>query len=354
MSKGFDVTKYHNSVTANCNPYSNIGISISDKNINNNYENRRFAYKIQSLGRDYLYDSTLSVPRPFPYQVWLSYQGTSERNYLQRSESCFDNNNNSRNNLFFGELNEEFWNRFKDYLKATHREKSIIFRLSYAKKYYNILINGNATDIQSVSHDKRLQIMKSLSVLSKFMGCYDKWKSIKERYQLKWSNDDSIQIFQNLTNQENNYSSMLKWVKDTCSQVPADYSNILIYCTLTGLRPDEACQSIRLVKDKIHSYHDKDKMILKHFEFPDIFIRRTKHAYVSISNDLILKIANDSCCYSYNALRCYLKRKNITMNMNYCRKICYLYEKQRNRTRNHRLIAGAYTKVGICKALLQA
>jgi len=215
LSKGFDVTKYHNSVTANCNPYSNIGISISDKNINNNYENRRFAYKIQSLGRDYLYDSTLSVPRPFPYQVWLSYQGTSERNSLQRSESCFDNNN-SRNNLFFGELNEEFWNRFKDYLKATHREKSIICRLSYAKKYYNILINGNATDIQSVSHDKRLQIMKSLSVLSKFMGCYDKWKSIKERYQLKWSNDDSIQIFQNLTNQENNYSSMLKWVKDTC------------------------------------------------------------------------------------------------------------------------------------------
>jgi intergrase/recombinase len=25
--------------------------------------------------------------------------------------------------------------------------------------------------------------------------------------------------------------------------------------------------------------------------------------------------------YSYNALRCYLKRKNISMNMNYCRKI---------------------------------
>lgn len=93
------------------------------------------------------------------------------------------------------------------------------------------------------------------------------------------------------------------------------------YCTLTGLRPEEACQSIELVKENINNYLDKDKMILKHFEFPDIFMRRTKQAYISIANDLILKIANDSGNYSYNALRCHLKRKNIFMNMNYCRKI---------------------------------
>jgi hypothetical protein len=34
-------------------------------------------------------------------------------------------------------------------------------------------MNGNATDIQTISKDKRLQVMKSLSVLSKFMDCYD-------------------------------------------------------------------------------------------------------------------------------------------------------------------------------------
>jgi intergrase/recombinase len=42
---------------------------------------------------------------------------------------------------------------------------------------------------------------------------------------------------------------------------------------------------------------------------------------VSIANDLIVNIANESGNYSYNALRCHLKRKNIAMNMNYCRKI---------------------------------
>ena len=33
--------------------------------------------------------------------------------------------------------------------------------------------------------------MKSLAILSKFMGCYDNWKNIKERYQLKWSNGNN-------------------------------------------------------------------------------------------------------------------------------------------------------------------
>jgi len=114
---------------------------------------------------------------------------------------------------------------------------------------------------------------------------------------------------------------MLKWLKDTCLKLPSHYSNILTYCTLTRIRADEACQSSRLVKENINSYLDRDKMILKHFEFPEIFIRRTKQAYVSIANDLIIKVANDSGNYSYNALRCHLKRKNIPMNMNYCRKI---------------------------------
>ena len=183
------------------------------------------------------------------------------------------------------------------------------------------LLEGNAKDILSLSDQKRLQVMKSLASLSKFMGCYDKWKEIKDKYQLKWSSENSFDTFKKIINEENSFNILLEWIKNTTSQISETHRNILFYCTLTGLRPDEACQSIKLVKEKIDNYFDKGKMILKHFEFPDIFIRRTKQAYVSIANDLILKIANDSGSHSYNALRCNLKRKKIQMNMNYCRKI---------------------------------
>ena len=65
------------------------------------------------------------IPRPFPYQVSLSYQGINERNSLPGYEYC-NNNNQSTNTHFNPELDEEFWDRFKEYLKATHREKNII------------------------------------------------------------------------------------------------------------------------------------------------------------------------------------------------------------------------------------
>ena len=187
-------------------------------------------------------------------------------------------------------------------------------------------MEGNAQDILSLSEQKRLQVMKSLASLSKFMDCYDKWKSIKEKYQLKWSNgDSSLEIFQNIVNNENNYDSMLKWIKDTCKQIPKSYANILLYCTLTGLRADEAFKSASLIKSNLDNYLNRDTMILEQFRNPDIFIRRTKQVFISISNDNMINLANDSNEYSYNALRCYLKRKKIQMNMNYCRKIFAIF-----------------------------
>jgi Archaeal phage integrase len=167
--------------------------------------------------------------------------------------------------------------------------------------------------------------MKSLAILSKYLGCYHRWKTIKERYQLKWSNDDSIQVFQNLTNQENNYSSMLKWIKDVCKQLPAHYANILGYCTLTGLRPTEAFSSISLIKSDLDNYLDKDKMILEHVKYPQIFIRRTKKAYISIVNESIIQIAVETRQSNYNSMRCYFRRKKIPFKFNYCRKIFATY-----------------------------
>ena len=218
-------------------------------------------------------------------------------------------------------LDNDFWIRFEVYLNNIYRKSSVKSRFLYAKKYYQVILEGNAQSLIVLPNDKRLQVMKSLSVLSKFIGCYDRWKEIKERYQLKWSNENSVDTFKKIINEDNSFNNLLEWLRNTTSQIPETHRNILFYCTLTGLRPDEACQSIKLVKENINNYVDKDKFILKHFEFPDIFIRRTKQAYVSIANDLIIEVANKSGNYSYNSLRCHLRRKKIQMNMNYCRKI---------------------------------
>ena len=248
---------------------------------------------------------TVRLSLPTNCSTRLSYQGIGETAY----------NNDV-----------EFWDNFEEYLVKSYRKSSIPCRLLYAKQYYHVITEENSRDLLGLPHNKKLEVMKSLAILSKYLGCYDKWKAIKERYQLKWSNDDSIQVFQNLTNQKNHYSSMLKWVKDVCKHIPKHYSNILIYCSLTGLRPTEAFSSISLIKSDLDNYLDKDKMILEHIRYPEIFIRTTKKAYISIVIDSILQIAKDTKEKStYNSLRCYFKRRKIPFNLNYCRKIFATY-----------------------------
>jgi hypothetical protein len=136
--------------------------------------------------------------------------------------------------------------------------------------------------------------MKSLATLSKYLGCYDQWKKIIQRYQLKWSYKDNTKVFNDIiTNNGNSYNSMVEWLKNTYSKLSKHYGNILLYNTLTGLRPDEACKSIILFQKQRDNYLRKDLKILEHFKYPDIFLRRTKKAYVSIVTDSMLELAKN-------------------------------------------------------------
>ena len=195
-------------------------------------------------------------------------------------------------------------------------------RLIYAKEYSHVLSKYDANGLLLLSNEKRIHVMKSLATLSKYLGCYDQWRKIIQRYQLKWSNEDNTEVFSDIMgNNGNSYNSMIQWLKDTCSKLSSHYGNILLYNTLTGLRPDEACKSIILLQKERDNYLRKDLMILEHFKYPDIFLRRTKKAYISIVTDSMLELAKKCSSCGYNALRLAVKRKGLEMNMAFCRKI---------------------------------
>jgi intergrase/recombinase len=114
---------------------------------------------------------------------------------------------------------------------------------------------------------------------------------------------------------------MINWIKDACSKLPKSYGNILIYCTLTGLRPTEACDSISLIHKELDNYLKKDSMILEHYKYP-VFMRKTKKAFISLVNDSILNIAKEAFPHSYNSLRLFIERnQHLKMHMAYCRKV---------------------------------
>jgi intergrase/recombinase len=110
------------------------------------------------------------------------------------------------------------------------------------------------------------------------------------------------------------------------AQLPKKYSNILLFTAITGLRPSECWHSIRLIQSDRERYVNNERRILSHYKYPEIFLRRTKKAYIALISEHILEIAENSHIRLPYAQLCkILKAKNVSMNMYYCRKIFATY-----------------------------
>jgi intergrase/recombinase len=169
--------------------------------------------------------------------------------------------------------------------------------------------------------------MKSLAALAKYTGCYDSWQEIRQRFQLKWSSSDPVQQFSLIFNSGKDLNHMLCWLKDTCSKLPDQHANFLIFNTLTGLRPSEACMAVNLIHKNYNNYSNQTMHTLEHFKFP-YFIRRTKKAYISIYNDRIINIAkNTHADISYSFLKYIFRKRSLHLETSFCRKIFATYLK---------------------------
>jgi intergrase/recombinase len=114
---------------------------------------------------------------------------------------------------------------------------------------------------------------------------------------------------------------------------------VIKFATMVGLRPTEACESVRLINNdsgassrilekasesvKPLNYYNPDRQVLEHFRFPQIFLRRTKKAYISfITREMLSGIGVlGPSTPTWNAIRLACRRRGINMNMHLCRKI---------------------------------
>jgi intergrase/recombinase len=122
-----------------------------------------------------------------------------------------------------------------------------------------------------------------------------------------------------------NFDEMVNWLHNAISRLPTDAANVLVFNALTGLRPTEAVLSIQLIKSEPAKYLNKETGMLEHFKYPDLFIRKTKKAYITTFNDVILKVADKADTSSWKAIRSQLKRRGIESHLKYCRAIFATY-----------------------------
>ena len=158
------------------------------------------------------------------------------------------------------------WDGYREYLTNLKKsKKEIQNKLGYGKTYSYILETGNAQDLMKVSNGCRVHAMRALSTLSKYTGCYEEWMKIVKKYQLKWKNENynSLNTFKNIFGieggNEQSLPKMMDWIRSSISVTPNEVGSILLFNTLTGLRPEEAQISIHLIKTKGDEYVNKDK-----------------------------------------------------------------------------------------------
>ena len=155
--------------------------------------------------------------------------------------------------------------------------------------------------------------MNALSCLSKFLGIYERWSSLIKNYGLKWRIRDDNLIISRFT-KTNNPDELFAWIRKvnaTCTDL-RDFMDLMV---TTGLRFEEAIESYNLIiklskKNKVDTYYNREKELLEHYRFKELFLRRTKKAFVSIVPDeLVKRIIDNGKPFEKHYIKSKVKRK---------------------------------------------
>ncbi|MGQ9470052.1 MAG: hypothetical protein ACUVTD_09610 [Nitrososphaerales archaeon] len=182
-----------------------------------------------------------------------------------------------------------------------------------------------ASKLLMLSKDKRNHVLRSLTALSKFQGCYENWKRVREQAGLKWERRSGLEIIQSML--QDNAEKGLEWLERVKSMIGEPHITYLDFILKTGLRVDEGYKAINLIielsrEGRLNEYLDDELMLLQHFKYPKLFLRRNKNAYLSfIDKPLLERVLKIKEPKSYDSLRSYASRRGLPMQAKMLRKV---------------------------------
>ena len=206
---------------------------------------------------------------------------------------------------------------FDHWLKNRYAESYQHTIVCYVKKYCRFVFSDNLRDLDLLPQGIRNNCIKSLTVLSKYLGVYDSFSSRLKNHGIKLSSPSTFNAFLRIMNGNN--SDVLKWYNDVQPILRDNEKSFLKYLLHTGLRKAEGIKSFNRIielskQNTLNEYYDSNLSCLMHFKYPKDFIRRTKNCFISfIPENLVTEIANNEPI-SYEMIR-----KRLLRNKQRCR-----------------------------------
>ena len=199
------------------------------------------------------------------------------------------------------------WDGFKRYVFAEHSQRHARDLLLYASKYGQSLTNGDLSPLLRLSPSKRRHALMGLSALSKYLGIYNEFKKLREKYGIKWVANNSMP---KMLLDQNGFTNMLLKAKKII-RILDPWEEVILFLALSGLRVEESLNCIRIFHEQgAKNYLNEELGVLEHYRFPETFIRKTKHAYITVIDDYMLDLLENAEPVSYDKLRSYFRRRS--------------------------------------------
>jgi hypothetical protein len=210
-------------------------------------------------------------------------------------------------------------NEFGQWLKNRYAESWQATIKCYVKKYHKFVFSDNLRELDLLPNSIKNNCIKSLIVLSKYLGVYDSFKSKLKNYGIKLSTPNTFSAFLRIMN--GNSSDILEWYNEAKPILRNNERLFLRYLLSSGLRKEEGIKPfnriIELAKNnRLSEYYDSNLNCLMHFKYPKDFIRRTKNCFISfVPENIVMEIASTEPI-TYEMIRKRLNRNKLKCRIN--------------------------------------
>ena len=206
--------------------------------------------------------------------------------------------------------------QYQEFLTALYSKQYARSQFNNSIRYYECLHNPSL--LLTMSENKRLNVLKAIVCLSKYLGCYEEYKTKLRNYGIKWSSQNiAFNGFLSIFSKK--HDSLPLYMNEIKPILKPNEQLFFRFLAVTGLRKNEAITSfnmiIRLDKEsKLDEYYNSNLCVLEHFKY-NLFLRRTKNAYISFVSQNMIKEICSSQPVTYNAIHCRFARRNVKLRL---------------------------------------
>jgi intergrase/recombinase len=162
----------------------------------------------------------------------------------------------------------------------------------------------------------RPNVVKALSSLAKYLGIHEQFKKLVKDYGLTWKGKATDDLVIERLVRTKDPDEVFAWVKEV-KRVRPDISEFMDFISVSGLRLNEAVQSYNLIvklsrEGKLNQYYNEQTETLEHFRFKEVFIRKSKKAFISfIPKELIEKVKGCEPLTSKHSVQQFVKKQGL-------------------------------------------